>query len=111
MNEAQVPSEFFPDREDKTAYYQEMGERIVDGETVWLPRNLDSTLGNVYDLFSRREYIGFVEQDEYGDCDIYLAAELAEGEGPNALNDEPVSLADAVEILEAMLLPDDDPES
>lgn len=78
--------------EGQERYYADAIEKIKRGETVWMQRNFDSDTGRVLDLFSEKQYRGYIEQ-EYDDmaCDVYIIeGDEAEAQ-PKRLNHRRVS--------------------
>lgn len=107
----------FPDapqtEAEHEAYYADAIEKIKNGQTTWVQRSFDADSGRVLDLFSDKQYRGYIEQ-EYDDmaCDVYLVPSDDPAGEARRINYQRVSVAYAASLLlSAIEAPDTAPTS
>lgn len=73
------------------------GETTISEDVSWQVRNTESDFGRVHDLYVNGTQAGCVDEDFSDGCDAYDSAGVR-------LNDEPLALEDAKQLLAAVTL-------
>ncbi len=92
--------------EEMAGYYEEKNRRLNVGEVVWMVEDFYDIRGRRYDLFKDDRVAAYLEEEYGRGCDIFIPTTVVrEGKARILnlrLNEHPLSLGKAADILEVL---------
>jgi hypothetical protein len=70
----QFMNEHNPD--DSAEYLEEKSRQVMQGSPTWVRRNLDDTIGKVFDFFMNGRHVGFIDIDETSTVTAYMNGKI-----------------------------------